>query len=56
MKHDLGYKGTLLEMMNWITVYWSAKVIDFIFKLFKKSDWTSKDRQRPTINAFLMKP
>lgn len=46
MKNDLGYKGTLLEMMNWVTDYWSKKLTTLISELFKKPDRSSKGRRR----------
>lgn len=46
MKNELGYKGTLLEMMNWVSDYWSKKLTTFISELFKKPDRSSKGRRR----------
>ena len=46
LKLDLGYKGSLLEMMNWVTDCWSKTLTTFISELFKKPDCTSKGRRR----------
>src|SRR5690625_3884127 len=46
IKHELGYKGTLLEMMNWVTDYWSKKFTTFVSELFKKPERSSKGRRR----------
>src|SRR5699024_9008310 len=46
MKNDLEYKGTLLELMNWVTDYWAEKFTTFLFNLCKASDRSSKGRRR----------
>lgn len=46
MKSELGYKGTLLQMLNWISDLWSKKLSVLIRELFKKPERSSKGRRR----------
>ncbi|GGB63912.1 IS4 family transposase ISDha2 [Lentibacillus populi] len=46
MKNKLGYKGTLLEMFNWVSDFWSKSLSSFIKELFKKPDRTSNGRRK----------
>lgn len=47
LKNDLGYQGTLLEMMDWVSDCWSNRISNFVKKLFEKPTRTTKGRQRP---------
>lgn len=46
MKKEVGYKGTLLQMLNAIHDFWSEKVSALIKDLFKKPERSSKGRRR----------
>lgn len=46
MKHDIEYKGTPLELMEWVTDYWSKKWTTFISEIFKEPERTTKGRRR----------
>lgn len=46
MKNKLEYKGTLLEMFNWISDFWSKSLPSLKKELFKKPDRTSSGRRK----------
>ncbi|MFC3018565.1 transposase, partial [Virgibacillus litoralis] len=46
MKNKLGYKGTLLEMLNWVSDFWSNKLKTFVSELFKEPDRSSSGRRK----------
>ena len=46
LKHKTGYKGTLLEMMNWVSDLWSQKFETFIAEIFKEPERSSCGRRR----------
>lgn len=46
MKNKIGYKGTLLEIMNWVSDLWSQKFEAFITEVFKEPERTSRGRRR----------
>lgn len=46
MKHRLEYKGSLLEMLDWISDDWSNKLDTFIEELVKEPDRTSSGRRK----------
>ena len=46
LKHKTGYKGTLLEMKNWVDDLWDQKFEAFIVKIFKEPGRTSYGRRR----------
>ncbi|MFD1068297.1 IS4 family transposase [Oceanobacillus locisalsi] len=46
MKINLGYRGTLLEMLNWIRDYWTTSMKSFTSDIFKEPERTSKGRRR----------
>lgn len=46
MKHDLGYKGSLLKMFDWISDSWSKSLSVCVKELFKKSKRTSCGRRK----------
>ncbi|MGX9933701.1 IS4 family transposase, partial [Virgibacillus salarius] len=46
MKHTLGYKGSLLEMRDWICDCWYKKLETFISEVFKEPDRSSSGRRR----------
>ncbi|MFS0647596.1 IS4 family transposase [Siminovitchia sp. 179-K 8D1 HS] len=45
IKNKIGYKGTLLEMMNWVSDLWSQKLEAFIAEVFKEPERTSRGRR-----------
>ncbi|WP_077299837.1 IS4 family transposase [Virgibacillus pantothenticus] len=47
MKVKLGYRGTLLEMLNWIRDDWTKPMAMFISEVFKEPDRSSSGRRRP---------
>ncbi|MBO0996142.1 transposase, partial [Bacillus sp. SD088] len=47
MKKKVGYKGTLLEMLNGISDYWSKPMVKLISELFKEPERSSNGRRRP---------
>ncbi|MBP1950972.1 IS4 family transposase [Virgibacillus litoralis] len=46
MKHTLGYKGTLLEMRDWICDCWYKKLKSFTSELIKEPDRSSSGRRK----------
>ncbi|GGB63920.1 IS4 family transposase ISDha2 [Lentibacillus populi] len=46
LNHQLGYKGTLLEMLNWISDFCSVKLTTFISEIFKEPDRSSNGRRK----------
>ena len=46
MKNKIGYKGTLLEMLNWVRDYWTSPMTTFITEVFKEPERTSNGRRR----------
>lgn len=46
MKKKIGYKGTLLEMLNWVSDLWDQKLETFIIEIFKEPERTSRGRRR----------
>ncbi|WHY80829.1 IS4 family transposase [Siminovitchia fortis] len=46
LKHKTGYKGTLLEMKNWVSDLWDQKIEAFIAEIFKEPERTSDGRRR----------
>ncbi|MFB4166335.1 IS4 family transposase, partial [Alteribacillus sp. JSM 102045] len=46
MKHQLNYKGSLLEMLDWICDCWSKSFKNFIREVFKPPSRQSKGRQK----------
>nr|WP_156289635.1 IS4 family transposase [Oceanobacillus salinisoli] len=46
MRIKLGYKGTLLEMLNWVRDFWSKSMKTFITEIFKEPERYSKGRRR----------
>ncbi|WP_144567980.1 transposase, partial [Siminovitchia fortis] len=46
LKHKTGYKGTLLEMKNWVSDLWDQKIEAFIAEIFKEPERTSNGRRR----------
>ncbi|MGM0939947.1 MAG: hypothetical protein ACQEWU_03115 [Bacillota bacterium] len=46
MKHTLGYKGSLLEMRDWICDCWYKKLETFISEVFKEPDRSPSGRRR----------
>ncbi len=47
MKKKVGYKGTLLEMLNGISDYWSKPMGELISELCKEPERSSHGRRRP---------
>jgi hypothetical protein len=46
MKHTLGYKGTLLEMRDWICDCWHKQLETLAFELVKEPDRSSSGRRK----------
>ncbi|MBP1969888.1 transposase, partial [Virgibacillus natechei] len=46
MKNKIGYKGTLLQMLHWISDCWSKSMTTFISNVFKAPERTSSGRRR----------
>ncbi|UZD12221.1 IS4 family transposase [Virgibacillus natechei] len=46
MKNKIGYKGTLMQMLHWISDCWSKSMTTFISNVFKAPERTSSGRRR----------
>jgi len=46
MKTKLGYRGTMLEMLNWIRDYWTKPMTTLISEVFKEPKRSSQGRRR----------
>jgi len=47
MKNKYGYKGNMLEMLNWIKDFYETKLTTFLSEIFKEPERTSSGRRRP---------
>ncbi len=46
MQNELGFKGTLLEMLEWIRDCWDNSMTTFVSKIRKEPEQQSSGRRR----------